>query len=261
MAILELNTVSKRFGGLSAVKDLNIDIKEHSITALIGPNGAGKTTVFNMITGANSLSAGNIFFDGKKINGLPPYKITKLGITRTYQNIRLFKKMTALENVMTGFHSCTKSGMINIVFKRNEMKKEEKMVREKSLELLEYLNLRHFENVEAQNLPYGHQRLLEIARALALGPKLLLLDEPAAGMNSDEKKELIKTINNIKEDFNVAVFLVEHDMELVMNISDVISVLNYGELIASGTPEEVQKNEQVIEAYLGRKDEGCERTS
>ena len=261
MAILELKKISKNFGGLSAVKDLNLEVQEKSISALIGPNGAGKTTAFNMITGANSLSDGEIFFDGKKINGLPPYKITKLGITRTYQNIRLFKKMTALENVMTGFHSCTKAGMINIVFKRKEMKREEEAVRMKSLELLEYLNLKEFENVEARNLPYGYQRLLEIARALALGPKLLLLDEPAAGMNSDEKKELIKTINNIKKDFNLAVFLVEHDMELVMNISDVISVLNYGELIASGTPEEVQKNEHVIEAYLGRKDGDNERTT
>ncbi len=255
MAILELRKISKNFGGLAAVKDLELEVKENSISALIGPNGAGKTTVFNMITGVNKLSGGGIFFNNKKINGLPPYKITKLGITRTYQNIRLFKKTTALQNVMTGFHACTKANMLNIIYNRKAMKREEEEVRVKSIDLLDYLGLKEFMDVEARNLPYGHQRLLEIARALALEPKLLLLDEPAAGMNSNEKKDLISTINQIRNDFDLAVFLVEHDMELVMNISDVISVLNYGELIASGTPEEVQKNERVIEAYLGRKDE------
>jgi branched-chain amino acid transport system ATP-binding protein len=253
--ILELKNVSKNFGGLAAVQNLNLDVTENQIAALIGPNGAGKTTVFNMITGAYKVTDGEIIFAGEKINDLPSYRIAKKGIARTYQNIRLFKNATALQNVMTGFHCRTKAGFFNIVYNRKAMLREEAEVRQKSIDLLKYLNMEEFIEHQAKNLPYGRQRLLEIARALAMQPRLLLLDEPAAGMNSTEKMELISTINRIKNDFKLSVLLVEHDMELVMNISDRITVLNYGAWIASGTPEEVQKNEQVIEAYLGRKEE------
>lgn len=258
MSILELKGVSKNFGGLTAVQNLNLKVEENQIAALIGPNGAGKTTVFNMITGAYEVSSGEIFFLSNRISGLPPYKITQMGIARTYQNIRLFKKATALENVMIGSHCRMHAGLFNIVYNRKAIKREEEEVRQKSLQLLEYLNIERYKDSEASSLPYGQQRLLEIARALAIQPKLLLLDEPAAGMNSAEKVELISTINRIRNDFKVSVLLVEHDMELVMNISDKITVLNYGEQIAEGTPEEVQKNERVIEAYLGRRKDNNE---
>lgn len=253
MSILELKGVSKNFGGLAAVRNLNLKVEDNQIAALIGPNGAGKTTVFNMITGAYEVLEGEIFFLGNKISGMVPHKITQMGIARTYQNIRLFKKATALENVMIGFHCRMRGGLFNIIYNRKAIEREEDEVRQKSLRLLEYLNIEKYKDSEANSLPYGQQRLLEIARALAIQPKLLLLDEPAAGMNSAEKVELISTINRIRNDFKVSVLLVEHDMELVMNISDKITVLNYGEQIAEGTPEEVQKNERVIEAYLGRR--------
>ena len=181
--ILELKNVSKNFGGLAAVKNFSMEVGEDQIVALIGPNGAGKTTVFNMITGAYEVSSGEIIFNGEKINDKPPHKITQLGIARTYQNIRLFNKATALENVMTGFHCRMKAGFFNIIYDRKNIKREEEEIREKSLQLLKYLDIEHFKDHEARSLPYGQQRLLEIARALAIQPKLLLLDEPAAGMH------------------------------------------------------------------------------
>lgn len=254
-AILELKNVSKVFGGLTAVGNLDLTVQENQIAALIGPNGAGKTTVFNMITGAYKVSEGDIIFNGESICKYKPHVIVEKGIARTFQNIRLFKKATVLENVMTGFHCKTKTGMFNIIYNPAKVRKEEEKIREKSIEILKFLGLESVMDQEAQSIPYGHQRLLEIGRALATSPKLLLLDEPAAGMNSTEKQELVETIRKIRDNYNLAVLLVEHDMELVMGISEHITVVNFGRRIAAGTPQEVQGNDAVIEAYLGRSEE------
>ncbi|MBQ7732980.1 MAG: ABC transporter ATP-binding protein [Synergistaceae bacterium] len=261
MALLELKNVTKRFGGLTAVEALDLDVQEHQIAALIGPNGAGKTTVFNMITGAYHVTEGSVTFNGtiindeKSYNAMKPHKIVELGIARTFQNIRLFKKMSVLDNVMTGFHSVSKAGMFNIIFKPRDMKLEEDENRAKAMKILEFLKLQNIASSLAGGIPYGTQRLLEIGRALVTKPKLLLLDEPAAGMNSSEKKALVKTIRGIRDEYNLAVLLVEHDMELVMDISEDITVVNFGRRIAHGTASEVQANEDVIEAYLGRSDD------
>ena len=255
MAILELKDVTKKFGGLTAVDGVNLKVEENQICALIGPNGAGKTTVFNMITGAYQVTSGDVVFNGESICGKKPHQIVEKGIARTFQNIRLFKSTTVLENVMTGFHCKTKTGMFNVIFNYRKCMQEEAECREKALEILRFLGLEDVKNLEARNIPYGHQRLLEIGRALATSPKLLLLDEPAAGMNSQEKKELVNTIRKIRDTYHLAVLLVEHDMELVMGISENITVINFGRPIACGTAEEIQSNNDVIEAYLGRSDD------
>ena len=255
MAILELKDVTKKFGGLTAVDGVNLKVEENQICALIGPNGAGKTTVFNMITGAYQVTSGDVIFNGESICGKKPHQIVEKGIARTFQNIRLFKSATVLENVMTGFHCKTKTGMFNVIFNYRKCMQEEAECREKALENLRFLGLEDVKDLEARNIPYGHQRLLEIGRALATSPKLLLLDEPAAGMNSQEKKELVNTIRKIRDTYHLAVLLVEHDMELVMGISENITVINFGRPIACGTAEEIQNNNDVIEAYLGRSDD------
>ena len=255
MAILELKDVTKKFGGLTAVDGVNLKVEENKICALIGPNGAGKTTVFNMITGAYQVTSGDVVFNSESICGKKPHQIVEKGIARTFQNIRLFKSATVLENVMTGFHCKTKTGMFNVIFNYRKCMQEEAECREKALEILRFLGLEDVKNLEARNIPYGHQRLLEIGRALATSPKLLLLDEPAAGMNSQEKKELVNTIRKIRDTYHLAVLLVEHDMELVMGISENITVINFGRPIACGTAEEIQSNNDVIEAYLGRSDD------
>lgn len=255
MAILELKDVTKKFGGLTAVDGVNLKVEENQICALIGPNGAGKTTVFNMITGAYQVTSGDVIFNGESICGKKPHQIVEKGIARTFQNIRLFKSATVLENVMTGFHCKTKTGMFNVIFNYRKCMQEEAECREKALEILRFLGLEDVKNLEARNIPYGHQRLLEIGRALATSPKLLLLDEPAASMNSQEKKELVNTIRKIRDTYHLAVLLVEHDMELVMGISENITVINFGRPIACGTAEEIQNNNDVIEAYLGRSDD------
>lgn len=255
MAILELIDVTKKFGGLTAVDGVNLRVEDNQICALIGPNGAGKTTVFNMITGAYQVSEGNVLFLGESICGKKPHQIVKKGIARTFQNIRLFKSSTVLENVMTGFHCKTNTGMLNVIIHPRRCREEEAETRQKSLEILRFLGLEDVKDLEARNIPYGHQRLLEIGRALATSPKLLLLDEPAAGMNSQEKRELVKTIRKIRDTYHLAILLVEHDMELVMDISENITVINFGRKIADGTAEEIQNNNDVIEAYLGRSDD------
>lgn len=255
MAILELKDVTKKFGGLTAVDGVNLKVEENQICALIGPNGAGKTTVFNMITGAYQVTSGDVVFNSESICGKKPHQIVEKGIARTFQNIRLFKSATVLENVMTGFHCKTKTGMFNVIFNYRKCMQEEAECHEKALEILRFLGLEDVKNLEARNIPYGHQRLLEIGRALATSPKLLLLDEPAAGMNSQEKKELVNTIRKIRDTYHLAVLLVEHDMELVMGISENITVINFGRPIACGTAEEIQSNNDVIEAYLGRSDD------
>jgi branched-chain amino acid transport system ATP-binding protein len=251
MALLALQGLTQRFGGLVAVKDLTFEIESEAIVAMIGPNGAGKSTVFNLITGIYKPSEGAIAFDGTRIDGRNTSAITSLGIARTFQNIRLFAFMSALDNVMTGRHARMRATLADSLLRTPRATAEERAVRERAHELLRFCDLAETADTYAANLPYGAQRRLEIARALASDPRLLLLDEPAAGMNPREKDELIALIRRIREG-GVTVFLIEHDMSVVMRISERIAVLDYGEKIAEGSPEAIRTNERVIEAYLGK---------
>ncbi|WP_457569091.1 ABC transporter ATP-binding protein [Desulfurobacterium sp.] len=254
--ILDVRNLTMQFGGLKAVDNVSLQVYPEQIVALIGPNGAGKTTFFNCVTGIYKPTAGDIYLrtkDGKKvrINGMKPNKITELGLARTFQNIRLFPNMTALENVMVGRHCRTKSWILGAIFKGPGTRREEEETIEKSYELLKLVGLEKYVNELAKNLPYGAQRRLEIARALATEPSVLLLDEPAAGMNPKETAELMDLIYHIRDNENVSILLIEHDMKLVMNISEKVYVMEYGKLLAEGTPEEIRHNPAVIKAYLG----------
>lgn len=251
MSLLKVDNVTIKFGGVTAGDSLNIEIKEGEIVSLIGPNGAGKTTCFNVITGVYKPTFGNVYLNEDKITGLRPDEITNKGIARTFQNIRLFKDLCVLDNVLIANHIRIKSGLFESVLRLPRYIKEEKNMIEKSMELLKLLELDKFKDEKASSLPYGMQRRLEIARALATEPKLLLLDEPAAGMNPKETEELNDFILDIKKKFSLTVLLIEHHMQLVMGISDRIYVLDYGKIIAEGTPKEIQNNKRVIEAYLG----------
>ena len=252
--ILEVKNLSIQFGGLRAVDGLNMTIRRGQLYGLIGPNGAGKTTVFNMLTGVYKPTAGTILLDGENITGKPAIAINKAGIARTFQNIRLFKELSVIDNIKVGLHESMKYNLGSSLIRLPNYWKEEKRCTERAFELLDIFHMADLADAQAGSLPYGAQRRLEIMRALATSPKLLLLDEPAAGMNPSETAELTETIRRIRDEFNIAVLLIEHDMSLVMGICEGIAVLNFGRIIAKGTPDEIRNNPQVIEAYLGKKE-------
>lgn len=251
MAMLSVSDLSISFGGLKAVSNVNLELEKNDLAGLIGPNGAGKTTLFNMLTGVYLPTSGEICLAGKNVVGYKPYQINQLGIARTFQNIRLFSDLTVIDNLKIAYHSHAKYGLFSSFFRLPSFYLGEKEMHDKSMELLKIFKLEHKYNDLAKNLPYGEQRRLEIARAMACQPSVLLLDEPAAGMNPQETQELMELIRWIRKEFDLTILLIEHDMSLVMGVCERIYVLDYGQIIAAGTPEEIKNNRRVIEAYLG----------
>ncbi len=251
MALLETKGLTIRFGGLAAVSGVDLKIEQGELYGLIGPNGAGKTTIFNLLTGVYQPTEGEIWLDGKRIDGKKSIEINKLGIARTFQNIRLFAEMTVLENVMVGLHNRANGGVFASIFRAPSHRKDERALRAEAIELLKIFDLEHSKNFKARNLPYGQQRKLEIARAIATNPKLLLLDEPAAGMNPRETEELMETVRFVKDKFGLTVLLIEHDIKFVSGICENATVLNFGTTLAQGKIGDVLKEPAVITAYLG----------
>ena len=252
--VLDVRNLGIDFGGLTAVDSFNVSLGPTEICGLIGPNGAGKTTIFNLLTGVYQPTRGSVLINGIDTKGMPTHKVTKLGIARTFQNIRLFTDMTVLDNVKVGMHNQIKCSFLSSLFHLPTYFAAERKANEKAMELLDFMGLADLADQKAGSLPYGVQRRLEIVRALATNPSIILLDEPAAGMNPSETTELMHQIRRIRDTFHIAIFLIEHDMNLVMNVCETIAVLNYGRLIAKGTPEEIRNNPTVIEAYLGKED-------
>ena len=252
MSLLQTNNVVKRFGGLIAVNKMTFSVEEGRIVSIIGPNGAGKTTFFNSLTGIYKPEEGQILFKNHSLVGLRPDQVAATGIARTFQNIRLFGSMTVIENILVGMHIRLKQGAIDTLFRSKKFNEEEKDAEQRASELMEYVGLKNVGNELARNLPYGGQRRIEIARALAASPTLLLLDEPTAGMNPNETEDAIKLFRRIRDEKGITILMIEHDMRVVMGISEHISVMDYGEKIAEGSPQEIRSNQRVIEAYLGR---------